>query len=173
VRIIVAGPLHAGKTTRVRALVEKLAARAVPLAGYLSPAVRSDDGIAGYDLEAIGTGERAPLLRRAAQERGGAPELTVGSFRFVPAGLERARDIVRGSGPGDLLVVDEVGPAELEGRGVWPALGPLLEDPRRSVLLVVRMSLADAFRRRLGGRPALVRTDEAYFEKRTLAEIAR
>jgi nucleoside-triphosphatase THEP1 len=171
--IIIEGPLHAGKTTRVRALVETLAAMHVPLSGYLSPSVRNGEGITGYDLEVIGRGEAAPLLRRKSDGEKKRRGLDVGSFRFVPAGLERAREIVKKSGPGDFLVVDEVGPAELEGKGVWPELGPSLEEPGRRVLLVVRESILEDLLGRLQKRPLVVRFDAADFEKRILAEISR
>jgi len=171
--ILVTGPVHAGKTTRVRTLVERMAATGVPLAGYLSRAVREGSGIVGYDLEVVGTGETQPFLRRTEAGKSGRRDLEAGSFRFVPAGLNRAREIVRGSRAGGLLVVDEVGPAELEGRGIWPPLEAQLRDPERKLLLVVRDSLLETVLERLPGRPAVVRFDAEDAGERLLEEMGR
>jgi nucleoside-triphosphatase THEP1 len=171
--ILITGPVHAGKTTRAGALVESLKAKGVPVEGYLSRAVIECGAIAGYDLDVIGTGERTPFLRKPAADDAAAPDLTAGSFRFVPAGLERARAIVRGGRPGAILVVDEVGPAEIAGRGVWPELEAVAGDPERMILLVVRESLAEAARNRLPGRTSVVGFDEEGAAGRVFEEMGR
>jgi nucleoside-triphosphatase THEP1 len=61
-----------------------------------------------------------------------------GPYVFVPATLERARAIIRDADPSGLLVVDEVGPLELAGGGLWPALRDVLRRQDRTTLLVVR-----------------------------------
>jgi nucleoside-triphosphatase THEP1 len=57
---------------------------------------------------------------------------------FVPGSLERARALIRGAAPEALLVVDEVGPLELGGGGLWPVLREALGRQDRTFLLVVR-----------------------------------
>jgi nucleoside-triphosphatase THEP1 len=52
--------------------------------------------------------------------------------------LERARSILRDPGPAGLLVVDEVGPLELRGGGLWAALSEAVRRPESTALLVVR-----------------------------------
>lgn len=172
---IVTGPLHAGKTARVRALVETIAARGVSLGGYLSRTLRNGDGITGYDLEILGAAVGGPLLRKAEGDGAGPRSLEAGSFQFVSTGLDRARDVLKKSRRGELLVVDEVGPAELDGRGVWPELSLLLADPGRISLLVVRESLVDGLRERLkdGVAVEVLRFDAAGLAARVLKEIGR
>ena len=171
--ILLTGPVHSGKTTRVGLLVDELKAKDVPAAGYLSRAVIEGGAIAGYDLAVIGTGERTPFLRRPPGEGAGSPELAAGSFRFVPAGLERAREIVRRSRPEEILFIDEVGPAELAGRGVWPALEAVVGDPERMILLVVRESLIESVRERLPAPSTAVSFDEGGVGERLLEEMGR
>jgi nucleoside-triphosphatase THEP1 len=56
----------------------------------------------------------------------------------VTGALDRARSILRDPGGTGLLVVDEVGPLELDGGGLWPALREAVRRPERTSLLVVR-----------------------------------
>lgn len=171
--IILTGPVHSGKTTRVGALVDALKAKGVPLAGYLSRAVIEGGAVAGYDLEAVETGLRTALLRKRAADDPGPGELEAGSFRFEETGLRRARAIIEESGAGALLVVDEVGRAELEGRGVWPALEAVVREPDRRLLLVVRDSLRAELFSRLPGRPVVAGSDDAGLEERLAEEMGR
>ncbi len=93
-----------------------------------------ENGNNGYDLAEIGTGRLRPYLRRE-----GEPGVErIGPYVFVPATLERARGIIRDAGSSGLLIVDEVGPLELRGGGLWPALRDALPRPAVTILLVVR-----------------------------------
>jgi len=147
----------------------------IPVSGFLSPAVAGADGIAGYNLEVIRTGEVMPFLKRRSAEDEDRESSSVGSFRFVPAGLARAREIVKKCAAEDCLVVDEVGPAELQGRGVWPELAPILADPGRFALLVVRESLAGDVLERVKGTNVVevLRFDAADLVGRVLKEMGR
>jgi nucleoside-triphosphatase THEP1 len=132
--LVLTGPVHGGKTTFLERSLPAWTARGLACAGFLSLAAADAAGGPGYDLFELGTGRRRPYLRRLGPP--GAER--VGPYVFVPETLERARAIIRGSAPDELLVVDEVGPLELEGGGVWPALRDVLRRPDRTFLLVVR-----------------------------------
>lgn len=54
-----------------------------------------------------------------------------------------ARDIIISAGATDLLIIDEVGPAEIRGEGVWPYLHPVLD--KTTCLLVIREQLLPDF----------------------------
>ena len=132
--LVLSGPVHGGKTTFLAGAVPAWAGRGLACAGFLSPAVADAAGTQGYDLLEIGTDRRRPYLRR--QGPPGAER--TGPYFFVPDALERARSIIRESGPAGLLVVDEVGPLELAGGGLWPALRDALKRQDRTFLLVAR-----------------------------------
>jgi len=146
--LVLTGPVRSGKTTFLRALLPDLQALRVPIRGYVSPAVITDGKTTGYDLFDIRSGRSIPLLRIAGE----AGWEKVGPYRFLPGGLEAASSTILSSRPGVLLIVDEVGPAELSGRGVWPALLKALARPSLNFLLVVRKALLDDLRRQLGNR---------------------
>jgi len=133
--LVLAGPVHSGKTTFLERSLPLWAGRGLELRGFLSPAVTDASGARGYDLVEIGTGRRQPYLRRDGEK--GAER--TGPYAFVAGTLERARSIVRGPGPrGGILVVDEVGPCELRGGGLWPALRAALGRAEETLLLVAR-----------------------------------
>jgi nucleoside-triphosphatase THEP1 len=132
--LVLTGPVHGGKTTFLERSLPLWAGRDFACAGFISPAVSNGAGGAGYDLVEIGTGRRQPYLRL----RGEPGAERTGPYVFVPAALERARSIIRDAGPSGLLVVDEVGPLELGGGGLWPVLCDALKRQDRTVLLVAR-----------------------------------
>lgn len=70
----------------------------------------------------------------------------MGSYSFDPAGLARALGVLRRAATAgcDLLVVDEIGPLELEqGQGFAPVLDLLPVEGPTHTLIVVRLALLD------------------------------
>lgn len=77
-------------------------------------------------------------------------ELRWGRYRFIPATLEWASELLTGATPCDLLIVDELGPLELiRGQGLVAALDVLNEGAFSLALVVVRPELLDTLRARL------------------------
>jgi nucleoside-triphosphatase THEP1 len=136
--LALSGPVHGGKTTFLERAWPRWAAGGLACAGFLSPAVTDESGETGYDLIEIPSLRRRPYLRR-----GGAGTVRTGPYVFVAGALERAGRILREAGPADILIIDEVGPLELEGGGLWPALRDAVRRPAGAVLVVVRESIAD------------------------------
>lgn len=150
--LVLTGPVHAGKTTFLERALPAWRERGLACDGFLSPAETGRGG-PGYDLLEIGTGRRRPFLCR----EGGAGAERVGPYAFVPETLERARTIIREAGPDGLLIVDEVGPRELEGGGLWPALrGALAARPGKLLLVVREGILADVSARLAPDVPVVV-----------------
>jgi nucleoside-triphosphatase THEP1 len=150
--LVLAGPVHSGKTTFLRRLLPDLEALRLPVSGYLSLYVMNKGETAGYDLFDIKKGKSIPFLRT----EGEPGWQTVGPYFFLPPGLEAAAAAILGYKPGEILIVDEVGPQELAGRGVWPALSEVLSGPLFDCLLVVRKPLLDDLQDRLGKTPVNV-----------------
>src|SRR5512137_2959817 len=137
--LVLTGPVHGGKTTYLGEACRRWSDHGLSCSGFLSPVVTDGRGESGYDLVELPGPFRRPYLRR----QGPAGAERIGPFVFVPAALERAREILLDPRPADLLVVDEVGPLELQGGGLWPALQDAIRKPQRTVLLVVRDTIAD------------------------------
>ncbi|MEN6561285.1 MAG: nucleoside-triphosphatase [Acidobacteriota bacterium] len=138
--LVLTGPVHGGKTTLLAGCLASWRARGLACDGFLSPAAAGGAGT-GYDLLEIGTGRRRPYLRRDVE----AGAERVGPYIFVPEALERARAILRDARPQGLLVVDEAGPLELAGGGLWAALRGALAVRSGSSLLVIREDILDDF----------------------------
>jgi nucleoside-triphosphatase THEP1 len=133
--LILTGQVHAGKTTFLKNLLPVLKARGIPASGYLSLAVLEQGRTSGYDLFDISADKSVPF-----------------PYFFLPSGLRAAeRKILDRPGEG-WLIVDEVGPQELAGRGVWPALSAVLSRPDSDCLLVVRRPLLNDLQGFLGKR---------------------
>jgi nucleoside-triphosphatase THEP1 len=150
--LILVGPVGSGKTTLLKRVVAGLKEQDVRFTGYLSERVMDGQKTRGYDLVNIRDGKALPFLRREGGE--GWPR--AGSFFFVPDGIQAAWDIIRHTRAGELLIVDEVGPEELDGGGIWPALKNVLFMPSFWGLCAVRETILDDFRIILGNRPLRV-----------------
>jgi nucleoside-triphosphatase THEP1 len=67
------------------------------------------------------------------------------------------------------VIVDEIGPLELEGRGVWAALEECFRRPPRKLVLTIREPLVEAFLGRFpGGPPDIFRADDPAAASRIL-----
>jgi nucleoside-triphosphatase THEP1 len=119
----------------------------------LTPVILSEDGFpAARHALMVSDGEQR-LLARADDDLGGPRtdcySFDADVFSWVVARLRRA--ISQGC---DLLIVDEIGPLELEqGRGLAPILSDLSAGGRPSLLLVVRPELAEQVQKRLPDIP--------------------
>ena len=150
--LVLAGPVHSGKTTLLRKLLPDLEALSLPVSGYLSLLAIKKGEIIGYDLFDIKKGRAIPFLRT----EGEAGWQKVGSYFFLPRGLEAAEAVILGCKPEEFLIVDEVGPTELAGGGVWPALSEALSRSSLDCLLVMRKPLLADLRNRLRNTPVKV-----------------
>lgn len=149
-RVLVTGERGAGKTLFCRAVVD--AARAGPgtpdVAGIVSPGVYEGGVQVGIEAEDLRTGRR----RLLAQIRGpGEAPLSEATrlWRFDLETLAWGNEVLASAVPCDLLLVDELGPLELEQGGGWPAgLAAADSGDFRAALVVVRPRLLPAARRR-------------------------
>ena len=128
---ILTGPVHSGKTTTLKRIIQQVERENLVVDGFLSEAVFKDQERAGYDLFDLKKEKSIPLLRKSGKK----DWQSVGSYFFLPSGLEAAQRIISRSQNSDICVVDEIGPLELSGKGFWPALKPILFPPLISFLI--------------------------------------
>jgi nucleoside-triphosphatase THEP1 len=133
---------RAGKTETLRALATRLRAAGLAFTGIAQPAVVAGGRVAGYDLEDLVTGERHPFATRG-------PAGAVPGFVFDPEGWRWAAErILR---PAPVLLVDELGLLEAEGRGHAPAVVRARAAPGlRGAVLAVRRECLPALAKLLG-----------------------
>ena len=140
--ILWVGDKHAGKTTATVKLVECLQHEGCTAGGILAPSIYQDDKLVGFDIVDIQNDVRVPLAIRDEKSSGVVPYkyseegLALGHAVLSPAENEAA----------DLVIVDEYGPLELDGKGWRDDVDRLLGQHYPPVLLVVRRQIAEKVR---------------------------
>jgi len=145
-KIVLTGPVHSGKTSLLKKLIEAPELSRVTIDGYLSIAVFADREYVGYDLFSIQDGQTIPFLRKTGRKNW--PR--IGPYFFLPGGMQEASRIILKSAARDWLIIDEIGPFELSGQGLWPALSTVINSPNLSLLCVVRKPILSDFLESLG-----------------------
>jgi len=135
---IISGHSEGGKTRFCRQVVEKAKEAGLLVGGVLSPAVFVKGVKTGIQVEDLHSGERQTL----ANAQDPAADSITPRWKFDPAALAWGAEILKASTPCDLLVVDELGPLELEHNLGWTE-GIRAIDARQYqiALVVVRTSL--------------------------------
>jgi nucleoside-triphosphatase THEP1 len=143
---ILEGPVHSGKTTFLKNSIPLLLEKNLRIDGYLSEAIWKGKKFIGYDLVDLKGHRSHPFIRKQGHENWER----IGPFFFLPKTLDAAKKIIHRSKKADICVVDEVGPLELSGKGVWPLLEDSLKFSHPFLLLVVRSGLVDSIVKKLG-----------------------
>ena len=134
--IFVTGEQHTGKTGMILELAQKSQAEGLHVAGIACPGLWDQGHRAGFDLLELDTGHRHVLSRRI---QGLRPM----PYMFDAEGLRRGGKALSVSRcrKADLVIVDEVGPWELDGGGWAACLSPLLSLDHPVHIWVIRRSL--------------------------------
>lgn len=138
---ILTGPVHSGKTTLLKKVVRELKGQKYRVDGFLSEAVREKEETVGYDLFDLKRERSIPFIRKTGEKEW----QKIGSYFFIPQALAEAEKIILRGIEADILVVDEIGPLELSGKGFWPALKRVVFKPLPSFLFVMRISMLESF----------------------------
>ena len=134
------------KTTACEAFAQQASASGLTVGGIVAPARWGPNAVkTGIDCVHLASGER----RRLAVIEPDPLKRTVGHYCFDPAVMSWAVQCacVALGAPLDCVVVDEVGPLEVEHKpGFAPALRQISTSPAAIALLVVRPRLIPALR---------------------------
>ncbi|MDR3610357.1 MAG: nucleoside-triphosphatase [Ignavibacteriaceae bacterium] len=138
---ILTGEQGTGKTMFLSRLVDELRKKNIQAGGILSPSVQRDSVRLGYDVLNIRTGERTILCRNEP----GSTGINIGKWIFRNDGIQSgnsALDQLSLIGCG-LVIIDEVGPLELENKVWCPSLNLLVGSSPYPLILVVREKLIE------------------------------
>jgi nucleoside-triphosphatase THEP1 len=144
--VIITGNIRVGKTTFAQEIISDLLKRKIKLAGFLSFGIDSNGQRTGFNLFDLESSESIELCSDIKTEN----RLQLGKYFFNEAALMRGNEILSVANLSDkqLVVIDEIGPLELSGRG-W---GSSIENITRTIaiphLWIVRKSLVKNIIRR-------------------------
>jgi len=135
--ILFTGRKHSGKTTAANRLARQVRLKGFSVAGLLAPSVYKDSRLVGFG---------AVDLRRDKQINLANRRIATGKrvrWEFTEAGLKLGRAALKPSAASgaDLIILDEFGPLELDGRGWRKEVDLLLASTDVLVVLVVREEL--------------------------------
>jgi nucleoside-triphosphatase THEP1 len=138
---IMTGDRDEGKTGNLRFTVYSLQCKMLSVGGIYSPKVMDEGKILGYDVVDVMTGERFSFLRKTGEEE----DQKIGSYYILADGLEKGlRAIDKAIEAGvEVIVIDEVGRLELQGKGWASALRKVLAIKDINVYLAVRKDFVE------------------------------
>jgi energy-coupling factor transporter ATP-binding protein EcfA2 len=143
---IITGPRGSGKTTWCKDLLRIAVENGFSPQGFLSPAIFKNGEKIGIDLLVVQSGQQHPLARKRS---GNTPGPLMGDWCFEPTSVELGNQILKSLTPQDLLILDELGPLELEkGEGFTEGLRLLDERRYQKAFVVIRPELVDAAKAR-------------------------
>jgi len=127
VRVFITGPPGIGKTTVLKKVMAKLAEEGLRAGGIYCPEIRRGAQRLGFEVIDLFTGTRG-ILSHVLQRRG--PR--IGKYRVNLEDLSRigVHAINCAVDVADYIVIDEVGPMELQGRDFQLALVKALESAK-------------------------------------------
>ena len=133
------GDKHSGKTTTAAKLAETLQQQGCTVGGILAPSIYKNDQLIGFDIVDIQNNLQIPLALRDEQPHDGFP------YRYHQEGLELGHTALSlaQNRSADLVIVDEYGPLEFNGKGWRCDVDRLLSKNHSLILLVVRREVVD------------------------------
>jgi nucleoside-triphosphatase THEP1 len=148
---IVTGPRDSGKTRTASDMASRFQAEGRRVAGVISVAELRDGTKAGYAFHDLG----ARVSKTYARRRIGPVPPGGLAFEFLDAGMDFGRAAIRrGCADGvDALFIDEVGPLEMGGEGLWEPLWEARSGFEGELVLTVRPALLAELLVRLSVRP--------------------
>ncbi len=137
--IMLSGDTGEGKSTFLASLLELLKKQGIKTGGFIARGIQIQGQRKGFDLEDIKTGEIFELCRDEYVEG----RLQTGKYFFDPLAFEKGRNILINAldEQSKLIVIDEIGPLEMQGKGWAPVVEQILADTSNTMLLVVRRQL--------------------------------
>jgi nucleoside-triphosphatase len=147
VRLLVVGEPRSGKTGWCRRYIDWRRKSGSSVGGILSPAIEKQGQRVGSNALDLLTGQEIPFARLSGHGCFKEGEM-VGDYTISRDGILFACGAIKRAVESrcDLVVIDEVGPLELRGKGLLPAVELALASPV-NVLIVVRSMLKEALQR--------------------------
>lgn len=129
--VVLNGKPGSGKSVAARRIAEELSRRRVPVAGLVTDEIRDGDRRRGFAVCDLATGRCATL---ADVDLPGPPR--IGRYGVDLEGFEEVALPALEPPAGGVLVIDEVGPMELESTAFRERVAELIDQPINGVITV-------------------------------------
>jgi len=152
---IITGSVGEGKTAFVKNLINEFGQNGIEADGIITERIIENDITTGYDLVEISGGKRTRFLR---QEGDCGPD-RIGRFTICSEGLNAGNEKFRhvSEKQGVVIIIDEVGLLELEGKGWADFVTAILNNKKNHLLITVRTSYLDVVINKWNPKNCLVR----------------
>lgn len=142
--IIITGARGAGKTTLIGELISAFRQQGIKLSGLTSPAEFEGDQKTGITAVNLATGETRHLAVYDPKPEDPSAEHRPLNWTFDPAVITWGNQVLSSATPTEVLVVDEIGPLELNRKQGWSAAIPALDSRQYHLaILVMRPELLE------------------------------
>jgi len=136
---LISGDQREGKTTFLKKAVALFDKKNIPVGGLIASGIDNQGVRNGFSLLDIASYEKILLCQ--IEEKPGWEK--TGKYYFNPEGLKFGLSKLNHIPRGSLVVVDEIGPLELGGKGWSSSLQRFLEEKRQIMIWVVRRNLIE------------------------------
>jgi nucleoside-triphosphatase THEP1 len=143
---VLTGRINQGKTSFTLQLIEMLQNQGLTVRGFVTMGNTNDSYRNAYKIKNLQSGEETALCSTQ-------PDLAkpnYGRFYFEESGIEKGCNIIAQTltQPADLLVIDELGPMEINNRGWAPAVESVVKENSTAQFWVVREKLVKPMMRK-------------------------
>ncbi len=139
-RIVITGSIQSGKSSLAWSLMEELRQLSIPMAGFIAKGMWKDNQRSGFDLFDLKRQTMTPLAKRSKFEN---PPPSGMPYTFLREGVNAGRRALTLENCRDakIIMVDELGKMELQGKGWAPFIPPLLELKKSIHIWIIREAL--------------------------------
>ncbi len=134
---LITGKINSGKSTFAAAYITAKQQTGVATAGFLSDAEYVHGKKNRYFLRNIKTDESS-LAVSAVKESDDMKTFGFSRFYFSESAYRNACYVLKGAVSSSIILIDEIGPLELNGYGFTPAVTFLLKSFKGELILVIR-----------------------------------
>lgn len=144
--VMVTGEVRQGKTTFTGELVKILREKGIRTGGFLATGIHTHGQRTGFNLVDLKTDREIPLCSTTPDEN----RIRYGRYYFDPRAFEEGRQLLTPDNlqDCDLVILDEVGPLELNNQGWNESIEQLCSAKKPLQLWVIRKSLVKAASRK-------------------------
>lgn len=138
---IISGGVGEGKTSCVEAIVKALQVKNISFSGIYTPRVMENGNTSGYNVVDLSSGEHKCFLRL----EGNTGQQKIGRYYIMEQGLRLGVNSLKASLKitNEIVIIDEAGRLELDGKGWATCISYLLNTGNCRVLLTVRDRFVD------------------------------